>query len=47
MMIQGHMEKLNFLDSGCKKHDFAIIHLIDKDQETLEQEQAVLDNHPT
>ena len=44
-MIQGHTERLNSLGSDFKKHHFTIIELVDKDQETLEQEQALLDDH--
>ena len=32
VLIQGHMEKLTFLDSDFKRHHFAIIDLIDEDQ---------------
>ena len=44
-MIQGRTERLNSLDSVFKKHHFAILELVDEDQETLEQEQALLDDY--
>ena len=43
--IQGHTEKLNSLDSDFKGHNFAIIEMVDKAQETQEQEEANLDEH--
>ena len=45
VMIQGHTEKLNSQDSTFRRHHFAIIDQIDEDQEMLEQEQAVLNDH--
>ena len=46
VIIQGHTEKLKSLASEFKKHHFTIIELVDEeDLETLEQEQAQLDNH--
>ena len=45
-MIQAHTERLNSLDSDFKEHHSHIIELADEeDQQTLEWEQALLDNH--
>ena len=44
-MIQAHMQRLNSLNSDFNKHHFTIIELVDEYPETLEQEQALLDNH--
>ena len=45
VMVQGHTEKLHSLDSDSNKHHFTIIELVDEYQETLAQEQALLDDH--
>ena len=46
VIIQGQAEKLKSLDSEFKRHHRAIVDLVDEeDVGTLEQEQAVLDDH--
>ena len=47
MMIQAHTERFNSLDSDFKKHhQLHIIELVDEEHlETLEREQALLDDH--
>ena len=43
--IQAHMERFISLDSDFKKHHFYIIELVgEEDKETLEREQALLDD---
>ena len=44
--IQAHTERFISLDSNFKKHHFHITELVDEeDEETLKQEQAILDDH--
>ena len=46
VIIQGQTEKLKSLDSDFKRHHYTMIELVDEeDLETLDQEQAVLDDH--